>query len=111
MAVAQQVLITMVDDLDGTEEDVETVRFGLDGKEYEIDLSGPNGGKLRAVMAPYVKSARPAARASRQASRRQQPDRPNPIAVREWAKGRGIKVNDRGRVPVDITRQYLEANA
>ena len=36
--MAQKVKIILVDDLDGGSAD-ETVRFGLDGVSYEIDLS------------------------------------------------------------------------
>jgi hypothetical protein len=114
VAVAQQVLITMVDDLDGTEEGVETIRFGLDGKEWEIDLSADNNASFRKFMAPYVEAGRPAARASRQAppSRRQRPaGTPDPIEVRKWAQAQGIKVSERGRVPVSIVRRFQEANA
>ena len=115
MAVAQQVLITMVDDIDGTEEGVDTVRFGLDGQDYEIDLNAGRQEKLREFLAPYVEHARSAARASRQAAtvrRRGRPvGQPDPIAVRTWAKGQGIKVNDRGRVPVEITEQFKAAHA
>jgi hypothetical protein len=26
--------------------------------------------------------------------------------VREWAKARGLKVNDRGRIPADVIAEY-----
>ena len=39
--MAQKVKIILVDDLDGGSAD-ETVRFGLDGVSYEIDLSADN---------------------------------------------------------------------
>jgi len=37
--VTQQTKVTMIDDLDGESEAVETVRFGLEDTSYEIDLS------------------------------------------------------------------------
>jgi hypothetical protein len=56
--MAQKVLVQLVDDLDGTaDEDVETVRFGLDGVTYEIDLGQNNGIRLRDVLADFVAGA------------------------------------------------------
>src|SRR3954449_3139195 len=39
--------VYLVDDLDGSEDDVSTVMFNLDGKDYEIDLSADNAERLR----------------------------------------------------------------
>lgn len=39
--MATRTVIELIDDLDGSEA-TETVRFGLDGTEYEIDLAGQN---------------------------------------------------------------------
>ena len=55
--MAQTVKIILEDDLDGGPAD-ETVRFGLDGAQYEIDLSSANADKLRAAIRPYVGKAR-----------------------------------------------------
>ena len=44
--MAQKVRIILEDDLDGGPAD-ETVRFGLDGGQYEIDLSNANAARLR----------------------------------------------------------------
>ena len=44
--MAQKVMVTLVDDLDGSEAG-ETVEFGLDGAFYEIDLSEGNAERLR----------------------------------------------------------------
>jgi hypothetical protein len=32
---------------------------------------------------------------------------PRPVEVREWARGHGLQVSDRGRIPADIVRRYL----
>ena len=53
--MAQRVHIVLEDDLDGSAAD-ETVTFGLDGANYEIDLSAKNAAKLRDALAPYVGS-------------------------------------------------------
>jgi len=44
--VAQTIQVLLIDDLDGGEA-VGTVRFGLDGTEYEIDLSAAHNDELR----------------------------------------------------------------
>jgi hypothetical protein len=44
--MAQRIQTLLIDDLDGGEVDG-TVRFGLDGTEYEIDLSAAHSHELR----------------------------------------------------------------
>jgi len=55
MARSEEVIV--IDDLDGSKA-VQTVRFGLDGKSYEIDLSAKNARALDRALAPYVAAAR-----------------------------------------------------
>jgi Lsr2 len=113
--MAQRVQTLLIDDLDGGEAEA-TVRFGLDGAEYEIDLSAEHAEALRKALAPYVSGAR---RAPGAAARR--PGRgtrgtasasaPDPTAVREWAKAQGIEVKDRGRVPAELVVKFKAATA
>ena len=53
--MAKRTIHMLVDDVDGTEAD-ETVRFGIDGIQYEIDLSKTNAEKMRGVLARYVEA-------------------------------------------------------
>ena len=55
--MAQKVQTLYVDDLDGSEADG-TIRFGLDGAEYEIDLNAKHAQELRDVLARYVAAGR-----------------------------------------------------
>jgi|SRR5882757_11129517 Lsr2 len=109
--MAQKVVVSLVDDLSGSQAD-ETVSFGLDGKSYEIDLSSGNAGKLRDALANYVGAARKAGRSSRSnggaaaVARPGAVDREQNQAIREWARKRGMKVSDRGRIPSDVTEAY-----
>ena len=48
--MARKVQTLLIDDLDGGEAEA-TVRFGLDGAEYEIDLSAKNAKALRGALA------------------------------------------------------------
>ena len=62
--MAQKIQILFVDDIDGGEAEG-TVRFGLDGTDYEIDLNAKNAAALRKALAKYVDAARRAPGASR----------------------------------------------
>ena len=65
--MAQKIQTVFVDDLDGSEAEG-TVRFGLDGSEYEIDLNAGHAQALREALAPYVSAARRAGRRGRPAA-------------------------------------------
>ena len=54
--MAQKIQTLFVDDLDGSEAEG-TVRFGLDGTEYEIDLNAKHVKELRNAMARYAAAA------------------------------------------------------
>jgi hypothetical protein len=59
--MAQRIVTTLVDDIDGTELDLgegETVLFSIDGWSYEIDLSDENVTELRRSLEPFVSVAR-----------------------------------------------------
>ena len=55
--MAQKIQTLFIDDLDGSEAEG-TVRFGLDGTEYEIDLNAEHAQALRDALARYVQAAR-----------------------------------------------------
>jgi len=111
--VAQKVMVTLVDDLDGSEAE-ETVEFGLDGAFYEIDLSEDNAERLRDALAEYVEHARRAGGRKRAAARAgvgrpprtASADREQNQAIREWARKQGMNVSDRGRIPKEVTDAY-----
>jgi hypothetical protein len=107
--MAQKVQVLLVDDLDGSEA-TETVTFGLDGAAYEIDLSSGNAGKLRKELAHYVDHARKASAPARRRRARTGPGRERSAQIRAWAKQRGYKVNERGRIPANIVAEYEAAH-
>jgi nucleoid-associated protein Lsr2 len=47
----------MMDEIDGSQAD-ETVRFGLDGEAFELNLSKAHAEELRRSLEPYLKTAR-----------------------------------------------------
>jgi len=71
--MSTRITTTLVDDLDGT--DIprglgETVRFGVDGRDYEIDLTDENASALRRSLDAYVAAARRVKPASPRSSKR-----------------------------------------
>jgi Lsr2 len=55
--MARKVEVQLLDDIDGEAAD-ETLKFGLDGTNYEIDVNAKHAEKLRASLAKYILSAR-----------------------------------------------------
>jgi hypothetical protein len=108
--VAQKIQTLFIDDLDGSTAEG-TVRFGLDGAEYEIDLNAGHAKELRDVLARYVDAARRAGggRKPVRGSRRAAAGGLNTTEVREWARAQGIEVKDRGRVPADLMVKFRSA--
>jgi Lsr2 len=55
--MTKKIHVHLIDDLDASEAS-ETLRFELDGRPYEIDLSSHNAQTFRAEIAPYIRHAR-----------------------------------------------------
>ena len=100
--MAQKITVALEDDIDGGPAD-ETVRFGLGGTEYEIDLSTKNATAFRRQLAPFIEHARRTGRGRTVSSRERSAD------IRAWAKDQGITVSDRGRIPASVAEQYEAA--
>ena len=107
--MAQKVSIVLVDDLDGTEA-TETVSFGLDGANYEIDLNDTNASALREALSGYVGHARKVAGGSRRGRKASSGSSANTKDVRAWAKGQGMEVSERGRISTDVQQAYDAAH-
>lgn len=111
--MAQKVQIILEDDIDGGKAD-ETVRFSLDGSNYEIDLSTANAGKLRDALAEFISAGRKVT-AARSAStprvRAVSSGRNSDSAkIRQWARDNGYNVNARGRIQQEVQEAYHRAN-
>jgi hypothetical protein len=117
--VAKQTITQLIDDIDGSEAE-ETITFGIDGANYEIDLNAKNAGKLRDALATYIGHATPLRRTRATTTRgggrasggtaAARPDREQTQAVREWGRANGWDVKDRGRIPADLLEAYNGAN-
>jgi hypothetical protein len=111
--MAQKIQTLFIDDLDGSAAEG-TVRFGLDGTEYEIDLNAAHARQLRDALARYVDAARRvsgSARKPARGSRRGPTGTTDTTGVREWARAQGVEVKDRGRVPGDLMVKFKAATA
>ncbi|MGO2748305.1 histone-like nucleoid-structuring protein Lsr2 [Microbacterium sp.] len=100
----------LIDDLDQTEipdGEGETVRFGLDGKSYEIDLTDAHAIKLRSHFNRYVEAGRKTSTTTR--STKTSSSKHDLAAVREWARSNGHEVSARGRVSGEVLSAYDEA--
>ena len=106
--MAQRVTVELEDDLDGGPAD-ETVRFGLSGSDYEIDLNKKNASRFRRQIAPYIEHARKAGRGQRRRPVHAASSRERSGDIRAWAKDRGIPVSERGRIPASVVEQYQAA--
>lgn len=108
--MAQRVNVVLVDDIDGSDAD-ETVTFGIDGADYEIDLSTANATKLRDALALYVGHGRRiGGRRKRGASRGSVKSAATPAEIREWARNNGWEIPDRGRVASEVREAYEAAH-
>lgn len=112
--MAQKVQVSLVDDIDGNAAD-ETIVFAFDGVPYEIDLSKANARKFRDAMSAYVNAARrsrggAASRGRARPARSTRARGAQTAEIRRWARSKGLKVNERGRIPADIIAKYDAAH-
>ena len=122
--MAQKTTVVLVDDLNGEPADT-TLRFGLDAREYELDLTDANARQLRELFDRYIPAARKARGRHRTATKpatatkstATKPTEPakaafagvDPAAVRAWAKGNGLEVSPRGRIRADVIEAFRAA--
>jgi hypothetical protein len=112
--MAQRVNVVLEDDIDKSDAS-ETVTFGLDGVQYEIDLSEANADRLRDALALYISHGRRAGGRRRGAgsgrsSSAAKAGGPSAADIRAWARGNGFTVPDRGRVSAEVREAYTAAH-
>lgn len=108
--MARQTITVLTDDIDGGKAQ-ETVKFGLDGVAYEIDLSGKNALALRKAFEPYLDAGSKVGRGGvavggRVARSSSAANREENQLIRAWAKQAGKDISDRGRIPQEIVSEY-----
>jgi hypothetical protein len=89
----------LVDDIDGSERDVRTVRITVEGTQYSLDLGPKSRRELNAVLKPFLAKARV------------RPKDGESLAahIRAWAADNNVAVPARGKIPVAVQAQYEEA--
>jgi hypothetical protein len=107
--MAKTTVVTITDDIDGSE-GAETVTFGFDGQNYEIDLSRKNRDKFKKGLQPFIDSGRRVGRQGAARPGRGRSSRKDSSAIRAWAAEQGLAVNERGRIPAAVVTQYEAAH-
>jgi len=128
MATRTEIILT--DDLDGGPAE-RTIRFALDGQDYEMELGAAHLAQLEDTLTRYIGAARPASNHARRRNGRRRPRtapgritlpappppaRPDVAArnaeIRAWAKAErpDLEVNERGRVPSPVIAAYNAAH-
>lgn len=103
--MAAKTIIMREDDLDGGPAE-QTVRFGIGGAEYEIDLSAANADAFRRQISPFLDHARTVSPRHRRRPTRTAASRERSARIRGWAKSQGMGLSDRGRIPASVIEQY-----
>ena len=110
--MAQQKIVTLIDDLDGSEAS-ETVTFAIDGDTFEIDLSERNATALREALRRYMTAARrpgePGATVRNRVTIPSTGQSRN-AEIRAWAHSNGHLVPARGRIPQRVAAAFDAAH-
>lgn len=113
--MATRTITTLVDDMDGGEAE-ETVPFGLDGVDYEIDLNKDHADELREALEKFVAAARSIRGAGRKLPprARQAPPAPKHTELpRKWTVEERKSMSDYavsiGRRPVSARGRISQA--
>jgi hypothetical protein len=101
-----QVLLTC-DLEEGDKPGTQTIGFSVDGSSYEIDLCDKHAKQLRDGVASFIEAGRRVRGAgSRRGRAAGRGDRQRTQEIRAWARKKGIKVSERGRLSADIIAKY-----
>jgi hypothetical protein len=104
--MAKEYIQKVTDDLDGSD-GATTIRFGLDGVEWTIDLNAKNENDMRTKIGPFLDSARRVRTGGRAgASSASRTDKERNAAIREWALSEGVELNARGRIANAVQQAY-----
>lgn len=101
----QRVEVRLEDDLTGGPAD-ETVKFGLDGMDYEVDLTSRHAAEFRRRLAPFVERARRVRPQRSRARARTAASRERSREIRAWAERQGYSVAEHGRLPGNVIHEY-----
>lgn len=110
--MAQRAVVETWCDIDETP-GAEHVTFGLDGVDYQIDLSPERAAELRDELERYVSNARRAGgrkvRGTVTAGKAPYQRNPESAKIREWAGKNGYTVAPIGRISAEVQEAYEAA--
>ena len=105
--MARRTRIVLIDDINGELGD-ETIKFGLDGVDYEIDLTTENAAKLRELLDPWIQAGR------RVGGRRVAGTDTRPASdaakIRAWAQEQNMQVSEKGRISAKVRAAYYRTH-
>jgi Lsr2 len=96
----------------------ETIQFGFDGADYEVELCPKDKRAFDLIIAEYAPYARKVRTESPKPSKAIKPKRgyrsdkhrDHSAEIRDWARGQGMTVSDKGRIPVKMIAEYDAAH-
>ncbi|WP_427136709.1 histone-like nucleoid-structuring protein Lsr2 [Pseudarthrobacter sp. S9] len=107
--MARRIHVQLIDDLSG-EDAQETIRFSIDGVDFEIDLSADNAADLRDTLKGYAaKGRRLRGPSGTSGGRTPARVREETQKVRNWAAENGYNPSPRGRISESIMQAYAAA--
>jgi Lsr2 len=101
----QKLEVQLEDDLTGGPAE-ETVTFGVDGREYQIDLNAKHAATFRKQLAAFVERARLVGRHRPRSTARSAASRERSREIRAWAEQQGFEVAGHGRLPAHVIQEY-----
>ena len=104
----QRLDVQLEDDLTGGPAD-ETVLFGVDGRDYQIDLNAKHAATFRKQLAAFIKRARSVRRTRGRSASRSAASRDRSRQIRAWAERQGFTVAAHGRLPAHVIQEYDRA--
>ena len=106
----QKVEVQLEDDLTGGPAD-ETVMFGVDGLDYQIDLNTKHAASFRKQVAAFVERARLVAPRRSRSPARSKASRERSRQIRAWAGRQGFEIAEHGRLPGHVIEEYESAHS
>ncbi|GAB20640.1 putative LSR2-like protein [Gordonia effusa NBRC 100432] len=110
--MAKRTTVKYVDDLDGKAlTDPVTIKFGLDGKQYEFDTSAAHAKQFQKHLDGYIAvSRRGGSTGVRHLSSAGTRSKEQTQAIRDWARKNGHEVSARGRIPAAVVEAFDAAH-
>jgi hypothetical protein len=114
--MATQIITTLIDSINGSTEDVETVTFfhPMTGQKMTIELDAKNRkamGTHLERMSKYFDAAEIVEEVTPVKATKASADKSELAKIRAWAKDSGFIIGDRGRIKAEIVEGYHKAQA